>query len=367
MRTDNWIRRSLLTSIFVLVLAAPASGALAAPSVRAVPVATGLASPVGFTFTPKGVLVYVERNSGWVRFRNLATDFDRRFFRVSNVNAVGERGALGVALHPRWPARPFVYVYATRQTGSGLRNQVIRIRAEANRAIGWRVLLSIPAGPASNHNGGRILFGPDGKLYVAVGDGGLNPGLAQRLGSLKGKILRINPDGSVPKTNPFGSRVWAFGIRNSIGMAFDPRTGLLWETDNGPSCNDEVNLIRKGGNHAWGANQDCFSGSSPGNTNNSGPAPRRLPKAWFVTPIGITGAVFCDRCGLGKSLDGDLLVGAVNDGRIRRFNLKSARNGISSGPTVILDRPAPVLSFEAGSDRRLYLSDFAGVYRLARA
>ena len=139
----------------------------------------------------------------------------------------------------------------------------------------------------------------------------------------------MNADGSIPSTNPFGSRIWAYGIRNSIGLAFDPQNDRLWESENGPSCNDEVNRIVKGGNHGWGPNESCP------NTNNSGPTPRILPKHTFPTPFGLTGLAFCDGCGLGASFDGDLLVGAVNDGRIRRFDLNATRTGFDAGPLLV--------------------------------
>ena len=334
--------------------------AIAAPGVRAVVVAKNLASPVGFTFTPTGRLVYLERNTGWLRFRNLQTGIDHRVHRISNVNFDGERGALGVAVHPGWPTQPFVYVFVTRNTSVGLRNQVLRIKVQNGR-VGVRKLLSVAAGPASNHNGGRILFGPDKRLYVVIGDNAVSANSQDRTGNLRGKILRLNPDGSVAANNPFGKRIWAYGIRNSIGFAFDPRNGRLWESENGPSCNDEINRIVRGGNHGWGPSESCP------NTNNSGPTPRILPKYTFVSTVGLTGLAFCDACGLGAGFDGDLLVGAVNDGNIRRFDLNATRTGFDAGPLLVSDRPGPVLSLEVGPNGRIYFSDFGAIYRLAPA
>jgi glucose/arabinose dehydrogenase len=352
--------RTVLVLVVALVPAAPSGPALAG-GVRAVPVATGLNVPLAFTFLPDGGVAYVERSTGWLRFRNLRTDADRRVHRISNVNSDGERGALGVAIHPDWPDARFVYVYVTRNTSAGLRNQILRIRVEGGQGAGVRTILSAAAGPASNHNGGRIAFGPDGKLYVVIGDNA-NPANSQDLtGNLRGKILRINPDGTVPATNPFGSRVWAYGIRNSFGFDFDPQTGRLWESENGPSCNDEMNRIVRGGNHGWGPQQACP------NTNNSGPRPRILPKYTFSVPRGLTGAAFCRFCGLGSSYHGDLLVGAVNDGIIRRFDLNANRNGFDAGPILVLDRPSGVISLEVGPNGRIYFSDFSGIYRLAPA
>jgi glucose/arabinose dehydrogenase len=355
-------RIGILTAVVSMVaagLAGPMTGPAVAGGVRAIRVASGLASPVGFTFMPGGRLVYLERNTGWLRFRNLQTDGDVRVHRILNVNTDGERGALGVALHPSWPAQPFVYVYVTRNTADGLRNQVLRIKVEDDDGVAVRRLLSVAAGPASNHNGGRIAFGPDDKLYVVIGDNAQPSNSQDRSANLRGKILRLNPDGSIPATNPFHTRIWAYGIRNSIGFAFDPQGGHLWESENGPECNDEVNRIVKGGNHGWGPNENCP------NTNNSGPTPRILPKHTFVGTVGLTGLAFCDACGLGAGYQGDLLVGAVNDGRIRRFDLNATRSGFDAGPLLVLDRPGTVLSLEVAPNGRIFFSDFEAIYRLA--
>lgn len=350
----------LTTSLTLGVLAGISTSPAVAAGVKAVRVAGGLQSSVGFTFLPDGRIAYLERHTGWLRFRNLRNGNDHRVHRVLDVNSAGERGALGVAIHPAWPQQRFVYVFATRNTPDGLRNQVLRIKVRNGHGVGVRRLLSIAAGPASNHNGGRILFGPDGKLYVVVGDNADPANAQDRTSNLRGKILRINPDGTIPRGNLVG-RIWTYGIRNSIGFAFDPLTGRLWESENGPSCNDELNRIVKGGNFAWGPNQACP------NTNNSGPSPRIPPRYTFGGTVGLTGLAFCDDCGLGPAYQGDLFVGAVNDGRIRRFDLNGTRQGFDAGPLLAVDRPAPVLSLEVGPNGRIHFSDFGAIYRLVPA
>jgi quinoprotein glucose dehydrogenase len=262
-------------------------------------VATGLADPAAFTFMPSGRIVYLERGSGEVRFLNPATGADHRFFTIPGVDGDGERGALGVALHPNWPHAPYVFAFVTRRASGALRNQIVRIRERGGGAARMEVLVSTPASSSPYHNGGRIAFGPDGMLYAIVGDGHGSANSQDLGGNLRGKILRMRPNGSVAPGNPIaGSRIYAFGIRNSFGFTFDPRTGDLWETENGPGCNDEINRIRAGGNFGWGPNQDCGSQAAPGDTNNSGPEPRLAPATWFTTPIGITCSLFCHGCGL---------------------------------------------------------------------
>jgi glucose/arabinose dehydrogenase len=326
-------------------------------------VAGGLDQPVAFTFGPDGEIWYVEKESGQVRVLDLDADRDRLFVAVDGVDGDGERGMLGIALHPEYPDEPFVYVYVTRLDGGTLRNQILRFEDDEGSGVGRTVIFTSPASSSPYHNGGRILFGPDGMLYAIVGDGHNAANAQDRSDNDRGKIIRIEPDGDVPETNPFGDRIWAFGIRNSFGFAFDPETGRMWESENGPSCNDEVNRIRRGGNYGWGPSADC-GGTSPGNTNDAGPNPIR-PRAFYQDPIGITGIAFCDGCRLGRRSQGAAFHGAVNDGRISRLVLNARRTGIVRR-TIVYDHPGGTLSLEVGPDGRIYFSDFDGIYRLVR-
>jgi glucose/arabinose dehydrogenase len=357
---------STVVGAMLLSLAAACSQpADAGASLTVQKVKGGLNGPAGFTFTPKGIIYYLQRGTGAVRVLNPDTGNDRPFFKIGGVNGSGERGALGIALHPNWPKTPFAYVYVTRRAHGRLMNQLVRIRAKNGHGVAYKVLLQAPAASVPYHNGGRIGFGPDGKLYVMIGDGHDDANAQDRSHNLRGKMLRINPDGSIPKTNPFkASRIWSFGHRNSYGFTFDPQTGRLWETENGPACNDEINLVIRGGNFGWGPKENC-SGSSPGDTNNSGPKPRRGPKLWFGSTIGITGAAFCDGCGLGPSYEGDLLFGAVNDGNVRVVALNGARNGISGSASIAANNPGGVYSMETAPDGTIYFSDASAIYRLA--
>jgi glucose/arabinose dehydrogenase len=153
----------------------------------------------------------------------------------------GEGGLLGLAVSPTYRRDRLVYAYFT----SGRDNRIVRFR------LGGKVhpiLTGLRRGFI--HNGGRIAFGPDGKLYAGVGETG-DSDLAQDLGSLNGKILRLNPDGSVPSDNPFpGSLVWSLGHRNVQGLAWD-KSGRLWATEFGQDEFDEVNVIRRGDNYGW--------------------------------------------------------------------------------------------------------------------
>jgi aldose sugar dehydrogenase len=349
---------ALLCTVVLVASPAPARAA-----VTANPVVTGLATPTAFTFAPGGTIFYVEKNTGEIRTYDPASDVDQLFATISGVDGSGERGMLGIALHPDYPARPFVYVYATRMSGGSLKNQIVRLTDSSGSGTDARTIFSAPAASHPYHNGGRILFGPDRMLYAIVGDGH-RAANSQDLTDPRGKILRMTPLGKVPPDNPLPhSRIFAYGIRNSFGFAFDPMTGTLWETDNGPGCNDELNAIPRGGkNYGWGPRQSCGSLPAPRDTNNSGPKPRIRPELWFTTTIGITGMTFCNGCGL-SGFDGDVFFGDVNDGQIRRVPLNVDRTTVSGTGTVVLDTGS-VLSMETGPDGAIYYSDFSGIYTL---
>lgn len=168
----------------------------------------------------------------------------------------GEGGLMGLALHPEFPKEPYIYFMHTYRENGRVCNRVVRLRDLGNQGTIDRVIMDqIPGG--KNHNGGRIAFGPDGMLYIAAGET-FKAQLAQDLSSLAGKILRLTPEGGIPENNPFpGSPVYSYGHRNPQGLAWLPATQDLFISEHGPSgeffkfANDEVNVIRKGGNYGW--------------------------------------------------------------------------------------------------------------------
>lgn len=328
----------------------------------ATPVATGLDFVVGFTFAPSGRIYYGEKNTGEIRILSPNGETDRLFFDISNVDGENERGLLGIALHPSFPETPYVYAYVTRDAGGGARNQLVRMTAHNGHGSDFKVLFGF-AVDANDHNGGRIAFGPDGRLYIPVGDNGAPPN-SQDLDNLIGKVLRVNDFGGPAPGNPFGNRIWSYGLRNTIGFDFDPRTGNLWETENGPECTDELNRIVAGGNFGWGGNENCDD-PKPGGTNQDGPEPRIGPEAYFASTIGPTGMAFCDRCGLGAGNDGRFLFGDCNTGSIRRVDLGGSREHVAS-QQVVLETDRCVFSMEAGTGRGLYFSNLDGIFKITK-
>lgn len=161
----------------------------------------------------------------------------------------GEGGLMGLALDGDFLSNGYIYLMYTYNENGGLYSRVVRMRIEGNTASGEEILWDrIPAGRF--HNGGRIKIGPDGYLYITAGDAGYRD-LAQDINSLAGKILRIGTDGSIPPDNPFqGSPVYALGLRNPQGLAWNDRN-VLYASDHGESASDEINIIQPGGNYGW--------------------------------------------------------------------------------------------------------------------
>jgi glucose/arabinose dehydrogenase len=201
-------------------------------------IASGLAVPWGIAFLDDGSALVSERDTG--RILRVGSGANIPVGSVAGVLPRGEGGLLGITRNADW-----IYAYLTADTD----NRVIRMRWDG-RGLGApeTVLTGIPK--AGIHNGGRIVFGPDGMLYIGTGDAG-DKGLAQEPASLGGKILRLTPTGSVPADNPFpGSPVLSLGHRNVQGLAFDAGN-RLWASEFGASDVDELNLITPGANYGW--------------------------------------------------------------------------------------------------------------------
>jgi glucose/arabinose dehydrogenase len=212
-------------------------------------VASDLELPWSLAWTTDGRMFFTER-PGRVRvFRNGAVD-PQPMLTIPDVAAVDESGALGLALHPDFATNRFVYVMYTTRKGGSLVNRIVRYREVAN-TLGEPAVIIDDIPGANIHDGGRIRFGPDGKLYVTTGDAADENRFPQDLGSLAGKILRLNDDGTTPRDNPLPSPIYTYGHRNPQGLDWHPVSGELWATEHGPTGNDEVNLILPGRNYGW--------------------------------------------------------------------------------------------------------------------
>lgn len=261
------------------------------------------------------------------------------------VGTNGEGGLLGLAISPNWSSDHAVYVY---HTASG-DNRIVKMTYDGTTLSSTSTPVLTGLSKNQYHNGGRIKFGPDGKLYATVGDAKTSAN-AQNKSSLNGKILRINPDGSAPSDNPFFATggnaryVYSYGHRNPQGLAWDSR-GQLWAAEFGESSQDELNLIQKGGNYGWpsceGTQGSCSGFIAPKktwSTSQAGPSGIEIVNDWIYiaavtgqqlfatqinaagTGVGTVSSLFSGRWGrlrsVTKTPDGGLWVTSTNNDKL---------------------------------------------------
>ena len=306
--------------------------------------------PVTMRFAPDGRLFFNELRTGRVRVVVNGV-LQAQAFATLPVEISGERGLLGLAFDPQFATNRFVYVLHSDPSGV---QRVVRFTDDNGTGTNPTVIIdNLPS--ASNHNGGNIGFGPDGFLYVTIGDS-LNPANAQDPNSLSGKLLRYNSNGTVVATNPFGANNPAFnlGLRNSFDFTFHPQTGTVYASENGPDCDDEINRVVAGGNYGWRPNFPC------GDTNPMFIAPlvRFTP---VIAPTGITfytGTVF-------PQFTGSLFLADLNEGRVRRFVVNEALQGqITSSEIVVNGGFGALVDIVQGPDGFIYFSSTTAIMRI---
>jgi glucose/arabinose dehydrogenase len=346
------------------------------PEVRLVPAFVGIKSPVGLYSAGDGSgRFFVVEQRGTIQIRKPGLAGVRTFLDIRDrVTSGGELGLLGLAFHPNFSEnRRFFVNYTSRQ--GGLHTVISEFRAgensdEADARI-ERILLTIPQ-PYSNHNGGEIAFGPDGMLYIAMGDGGSKNdplGNGQNLSTLLGKMLRIDVDHGgngagydIPPDNPFLSRkgaapeIWAYGLRNPWRFAFDPVTGWLYAGDVGQGAREEIDVIRKGGNYGWNVMEGTIC--TPG--VNSKCKTSGLERPIFDYPRAEGTTVIGGRVYRGRAIPA--LCGAYVYGDFGRGRIWALRY---DGTTVIeqqklLDTDRSISAFGEDEQRELYVVDYAG-------
>lgn len=308
--------------------------------VAATTVATNLDIPWSMAFASDGRLFVTER-PGRVRILDLVSRTSELAVTLDDVYTEGEAGLLGLALDPEFVQNRLVYLYYSARLPSGGRvNRVVRYR-EAGSRLGERVVLldDIPAGQI--HDGGRLRFGPDGLLYISAGDAA-NATLAQDLGSLAGKILRINRDGTTPRDNPFASPIYSYGHRNPQGFDWHPLTGGLWESEHGNTGNDEINVIDAGVNYGWPRIE--ASQSMPG---------MRTPVTFFTPAIAPSGASFYGGQ-LFPRFAGNLFVATLRGTHLLRLTVDAASRQITAQEQLLAGRFGRLRDVIAGPDGSLY-------------
>jgi len=308
---------------------------------------------------PDGRVFFNERLTGKIRIINPQWQLVPTQFCQITIATSGEQGLLGLTLDPDFANNKFVYVY--HSASSPLRNRVVRYTESSGSCTQEMIILdNLPA--STNHNGGIIQFGPDGKLYVIIGDSE-NSANSQSLTTLAGKILRVNPDGSAPADNPFVSnananamKVFSLGHRNSYGFTFHGHTGHLWETENGPGDNDEINRIIAGGNYGWPT-----VGGIANNPNFRNPILAYTPT---IAPTGVI-SIPENSTVYPAAYHNNLLFTAWNDGRIRRVILSGPDlTLLGTSSTAYTGGQGGLLSLMLGTDGFVYVSSASAIFKV---
>jgi len=326
------------------------------PNLSLQPIYNDFTSPTGMAFlddSGKNIIVIEKKGNVKLISGGILQDTPLKQF---DVNFESERGLLGVQVMKE-NNTTLVFFYVTENDADqtvtdpneNSRNRVYSFEWDGNDLINQKLILDLPAIPGPNHNGGKITLGKDNNLYVIIGDLNHRTKLQNFENGgdpdFTGSIYRIDPhSGSAPGDNPFvGSDVpnidktFAYGIRNSFGLTVDPITGNIWDTENGPSFSDEINLVEPGFNSGWRSIMGPASSAdeikalvflSP-NSNYSD------PEISWLEPTAVTDIEFINSTSLGPDYTNNILVGDNNNGNLYFFKLNDQRNGLEIQDAVI--------------------------------
>jgi len=319
------------------------------------PVAKGLALPTTMAFLAPDDFLVLEKDKGTVVRVTNGIISGQPLLDVNVANSV-ERGMCGIAVSKNG-STTYVFLYFTEINGNDgddrkgklpEGNRLYRYELVDDKLVNPILLLDLPAVPGPRHNGGAIEIGPDQNIYVPVGDidgsfiagyaatktQNLDDGLAA---DGRSGILRITQDGEPVGEGILGHSMplrlyYAYGIRNSFGLDFDPITGLLWDTENGPHEGDEINLVHPGFNSGWQQIYGFSSSLKKFDINElvtfGGRGKYEEPKVVWARSIGLTSIIFLDSDKLGAQYKDDIFVGDVHNGRIYHFKLNNERNDL---------------------------------------
>jgi aldose sugar dehydrogenase len=341
-----------LSTSLILVLSAPANFSsftqlvLAQPSVRdpyldVQEVVGGLSSPTSMIFLDNNNILVLEKE-GNVRLVTNGVLQEQPVLQVP-VRTESERGLLGVASSTDINRSDNTNIFLYYTGGDPIRNRVYKYHWNGETLVNPTLILDLPAAPGYIHVGGKIVIGPDSYLYAVIGDlnhyGKLQNFPDWPLPDGTGSIFRISPDdGSAAPDNPFASskgdilsKYYAYGIRNSFGLDFDPLTGKLWDTENGPSSFDEVNLVRSGFNSGWYMVMGpiSLSGVTEDDLVNFPGSHYADPLFSWADTVGPTDIEFFNSSSLGSKYANNIFVGDIKWGNLYFFEVNENRDGIS--------------------------------------
>ena len=329
-----------------------------AQPIRVVPFVKGLAAPWSMAFLPNGDMLVTEK-VGRLRIVRSGTLDPQPISGTPQVVAMQQGGLLEVALHPRFADNRFVYLTYSKAGDQGNTTALARGRFDGKALTEVKDLFVADAWSKGGlHFGGKLAFGPDGMLYMTVGERN-DRTRAQDTSHHAGKILRLRDDGSVPMDNPFFGRagfrpeIYSYGHRNLQGLAFHPTTGQLWETEHGPQGGDELNLVQAGKNYGW-----------PLVTLGREYAGDPITQVWYregmeqpvtvwVPSIALSGMVFYTGDRL-PGWKGDLFLGGLSGLQVHRVVF--ARGGVRGREVLIHELKQRIRDVRQGPDGYLYLA-----------
>lgn len=353
---------------------------LPAPELSIVTLADSLEFAVQLAFLPDGRRLYTEKETGRVRLMEEDGGLAPRPLLDVPVAFSGERGLAGLTLGPDFVRDRFLYIWYTASPTAedthdrqpeGVAGIFVERHVLAGESLApepGRRILTLPARPGPFHNGGNIRFGPDARFYASLGELDKNASLnAQRTDMPMGSILRYNADGTIPTDNPLGpdNPIWVYGLRNPFGFTFDPADGTLWIADNGPAGHDRVLRMDPGENAGW-----PFVWGLPTNPLERMAAAvlgdRFRPAVWesYGARVAPTGIVVLRDHAYGPALDGRVLVGFYNTGRILQLELDPTRTRVVREGTFAEGLAGGITDLELGPDGRLYALTATHLYRL---
>ncbi len=343
---------------------------------------TGLSSATAFAFAPDGRL-FVCQQGGALRVVKNGSLLSTPFLSLT-VDSAGERGLLGIAFDPDFTNTRYLYVYYTVPAGIGVsaHNRISRYRADATtpdvvESGSESILADLPdLSSATNHNGGALHFGADGKLYAGVGENA-NSAHASDPNDPLGKLLRFNADGTIPSDNPYvgtntglGRAVWAYGLRNPFTFAVQPGTGRIHINDVGQSTWEEVNLGTAQANYGWPStegptNATGITGPLFAYGHSSAPAGQPASTNTFLQGIAIAGGAFYPTGGpFGTRYEGAYFFGEYGAGWIARMDLP---NGTDSTCISVFARTgANLVDLAVGPDGALYALGRSAITRISK-
>ena len=355
------VSHCLLAALLVVIAPLSTAGEIAkieAGSVRVHIVARGLEHPWGLAFLPDGRMLVTER-PGRLRIVEHDGSVSPPLSGLPEIAAHGQGGLLDVALHPGFQDNGLIYLTYAAKGRSGVGTEVARGRLEGNALVATEVIFrAMPKGRGGRHFGSRLVFQPDGSLFVTLGDRGERP-RAQRLDDHAGSVIRIDEKGGVPPDNPFVGRrdvkpeIFSYGNRNVQGAATHPVTGELWAHEHGPQGGDELNVIRAGVNYGWpvityGVNYGLGTRIGEG-THKEGMA---QPLHHWIPSIAPSGMAFytADRF---PEWQGNLFIGSLKFRQLVRLELRGER--VIHEERMLKDVLGRIRDVRQGPDGYLYL------------